>query len=49
MVFVLAEFQVMDAVTATENETGESAHVHYKTRQHARVKERLLREPGKKG
>ncbi len=48
VVFVLAEFQVMDAVTARENETGESAHIHYKNRQHSRVKERLLREPGKK-
>jgi uncharacterized protein (TIGR04552 family) len=45
VVFVLAEFQIMDRVTSDQNDTGESAHVSYKNRQHARVKERLLRAP----
>jgi uncharacterized protein (TIGR04552 family) len=45
VVFVLAEFQVMDAVTAAHNEEGDSAHARYKLRQHQRVKERLLRVP----
>lgn len=43
VVFVLAEFQVLDKETAAANETGESAHTIYKTRQHKAVKERLLR------
>ncbi len=45
VVFVLAEFQIMDRATAEKNEEGDSAHAHYKNRQHARVKERLLRAP----
>jgi hypothetical protein len=45
VIFVLAEFQVMDAATAASNEEGESAHSRYKLRQHQRVKERLLRVP----
>jgi len=48
VVFVLAEFQVLDRTTATANETGESAHEVYKNRQHKSVKERLLRTPTKK-
>ena len=47
VVFVLAEFQVLDKATADANEQGESAHHRYKYRQHGRVKERLLRTPVK--
>ncbi|KIG16197.1 hypothetical protein DB30_04809 [Enhygromyxa salina] len=43
MVFVLAEFQLIDAETARANEEGESSHEAYKNRQHARVRERMLR------
>lgn len=43
MVFVLAEFQLIDAATARANEEGESSHEAYKTRQHSRVRERMLR------
>jgi uncharacterized protein (TIGR04552 family) len=51
VIFVLAEFQVLDRATALTNETGDTAHEEYKTRQHQRVRERLLREPrhGPKG
>lgn len=45
VVFVLAEFQLIDAHTAAINEEGESSHAAYKNRQHARVRERLLRAP----
>lgn len=45
VVFVLAEFQLIDVETASLNEEGESSHVAYKTRQHARVRERMLRAP----
>ena len=45
LVFVLAEFQIMDRATAEANERGESSHEQYKRRQHLRVRERLLREP----
>lgn len=51
VIFVLTEFQVMDADTARMNEAGENSHVNYKARQHDRVKARLaegekaLREP----
>lgn len=45
VVFVLAEFQILDVETARTNEQGESSHVAYKTRQHARVRERMLRVP----
>ena len=45
VVFVLAEFQVLDRETAQTNETGESKHEEYKKRQHQRVKERLLHKP----
>ncbi|MFO0632351.1 MAG: TIGR04552 family protein [Nannocystaceae bacterium] len=47
VVFVLAEFQVMDRATAIANEQGESSHAAYKHRQHQRVRERLLRGPRK--
>jgi uncharacterized protein (TIGR04552 family) len=43
VVFVLAEFQLIDVATATANEEGEASHEAYKTRQHARVRERMLR------
>jgi uncharacterized protein (TIGR04552 family) len=43
VVFVLAEFQLIDVGTAKANEEGESSHDAYKTRQHARVRERMLR------
>ncbi len=45
VVFVLCEFQILDRMTAETNESGESSHEAYKQRQHARVKERLLRAP----
>jgi uncharacterized protein (TIGR04552 family) len=45
VVFVLAEFQLIDAKTARANEEGESSHAAYKNRQHARVRERMLRIP----
>ncbi|HEY8376814.1 MAG TPA: TIGR04552 family protein [Nannocystis sp.] len=45
VVFVLAEFQVMDKRTAENNEQGESSHAEYKRRQHQHVRMRLLREP----
>src|SRR5690606_22288361 len=48
VVFVLAEFQLLDAATAASNEEGESSHDAYKTRQHARVRERMLRIPNDK-
>jgi uncharacterized protein (TIGR04552 family) len=43
VVFVMTEFQIVDARTAHENETGENSHDKYKERQHMRVKSRLLR------
>jgi len=43
VVFVLTEFQVMDAATAHANEQGDSSHVVYKERQHIEVKARLTR------
>ena len=49
VVFVLAEFQVLDKTTAEANETGESRHDEYKQRQHQRVKERLLHKPSSNG
>jgi uncharacterized protein (TIGR04552 family) len=45
VVFVLAEFQLIDIATAKRNEEGESSHDAYKNRQHARVRERMLRIP----
>jgi uncharacterized protein (TIGR04552 family) len=47
IIFVLTEFQVMDAETARLNEAGENSHANYKARQHDRVKFRLSR--GEKG
>jgi uncharacterized protein (TIGR04552 family) len=41
VIFVLTEFQVMDAETAGMNEAGENSHQAYKERQHERVKLRL--------
>jgi len=41
VIFVLTEFQVMDAETARLNEAGENSHANYKARQHERVKARL--------
>ena len=41
IIFVLTEFQVMDAETAQRNEAGENSHQAYKERQHERVKARL--------
>jgi len=45
LVFVLAEFQILDRASAESNERGDSSHDRYKKRQHVRVKERMLREP----
>lgn len=42
IVFVLTEFQIMDARTASENERGENSHDRYKERQLNRVRARLL-------
>lgn len=49
VVFVLAEFQIMDKNTAEANEQGENSHSQYKHRQHHHVRVRLLREPRKPG
>jgi len=49
VVFVLAEFQIMDKTTAEANEQGENSHSQYKHRQHHHVRVRLLREPRKPG
>ena len=49
VVFVLAEFQVLDRSTADLNERGDTSHDEYKKRQHQRVRERLLREPKPRG
>jgi uncharacterized protein (TIGR04552 family) len=42
IVFVLTEFQIIDARTAENNESGENSHEKYKDRQAARVKARLM-------
>ncbi len=42
VVFVLTEFQIIDARTAELNEAGENSHERYKERQFTRVKARLL-------
>ncbi len=47
VIFVLTEFQVMDADTARANEAGDNSHSNYKARQHERVKHRL--SEGEKG
>ena len=41
VIFVLTEFQVLDAETARANEEGENSHQAYKERQQERVKLRL--------
>jgi uncharacterized protein (TIGR04552 family) len=45
VVFVTAEFQIMDKGTAEANEQGDNSHTQYKHRQHQHVRVRLLREP----
>ncbi len=45
VVFVLTEFQIADKATAAANESGACSHEAYKTRQHERVRMRLLRTP----
>jgi uncharacterized protein (TIGR04552 family) len=47
VIFVLTEFQIMDAETARANEAGENSHARYKARQQERVKFRL--SEGEKG
>jgi uncharacterized protein (TIGR04552 family) len=42
VVFVLTEFQIIDARTAAENESGENSHAKYKERQLNRVRARLM-------
>jgi uncharacterized protein (TIGR04552 family) len=42
VVFVLTEFQIIDARTAENNESGENSHEKYKERQATRVKARLM-------
>jgi len=42
VVFVLTEFQLVDARTAEANELGENSHERYKERQALRVKARLM-------
>jgi uncharacterized protein (TIGR04552 family) len=51
VIYVLVEFQVMDAQTAVSNEQGDSSHAVYKERQHIEVKARLTRglKPKKNG
>lgn len=41
VIFVLTEFQIIDAETAAANEQGENSHSNYKARQHQRVMARL--------
>ncbi len=43
IVFVLAEFQLLDQQTAQENKRGETSHLRYKERQRQRVKDRLTK------
>jgi len=47
ILFALAEFQVVDAATARENEQGENRHDKYRDRQRMRVRARL--ERGRRG
>ena len=44
VIFVLTEFQICDKATAVRNESGQSSHEAYKSRQHEKVRVRLLRE-----
>lgn len=48
VVFGTVEFQVVDKLTAKNNETGPNSHANYKRRQRASVKERLERGKRKK-
>jgi len=41
IVFILAEFQLLDQDTAERNESGDNSHVRYKSRQEERVRTRL--------
>ncbi|MCS6911795.1 MAG: TIGR04552 family protein [Myxococcales bacterium] len=43
VVFVLSEFQLIDAETAADNERGDNSHAAYKERQRIMVKARLTR------
>ena len=43
VVYVLTEFQVVDAQTAEANDRGDASHLAYKERQKSRVKARLTR------
>lgn len=43
IIFLLAEFQIIDAETARLNDQGDSAHHRYKSRQRSRERERLER------
>ncbi len=42
-VFVMTEFQIVDSVTAKQNEVGDGNHDAYKQRQYQSVRKRLLR------
>lgn len=42
IVFVLTEFQIVDARTAADNDKGENSHDRYKERQANRVRQRLM-------
>ena len=42
VVFVMTEFQIIDARTASDNESGENSHNRYKERQLNRVRARLM-------
>lgn len=43
VIFAVAEFQILDAATARQNDRGENAHHRYKARQRGRERERLER------
>jgi uncharacterized protein (TIGR04552 family) len=49
VVYVNAEFQLLDEDTARTNEQGENAHILYKARQHRRVAARLKRGGAARG
>lgn len=49
VVYVNAEFQLLDEDTARANETGDNAHALYKARQHRRVAARLKRGAATRG
>jgi len=48
IVYVLCEFQLLDAESEAVNETGEASHDRYKQRQRAAVFQRLRRGSGQK-